>query len=92
VPRSSLAVPCKVESGQGGVQHQLQITFFLMSQIYVSAVAAILAQVLPHLGVTIGNEELTGFITTGVTICAALWVMIRRVMQGDIGVLGGRKS
>ena len=54
-----------------------------MSQIYASAVVAILAQVLPHLGVTIGNEELTGFITTGVTICAALWVMIRRVMQKD---------
>jgi len=48
--------------------------------------------VLPHLGVTIHSEELTGFITTGVTIGAALWVMIRRVMQGDIGVLGGRKS
>jgi uncharacterized membrane protein len=63
-----------------------------MSQIYVSAVVAILAQVLPHLGVTIGNEELTGFITTGVTILAALWVMIRRVKKGDIGVLGGRKG
>jgi uncharacterized membrane protein len=63
-----------------------------MSQIYVSAVVAILAQVLPHLGVTIGNEELTGFITTGITILAALWVMIRRVKQGDIGVFGGRKS
>jgi uncharacterized membrane protein len=63
-----------------------------MSQIYVSAVVAILAQVLPHLGVTIGSEELTGFITTGVTILAALWVMIRRVKQGDIGILGGRKS
>jgi uncharacterized membrane protein len=63
-----------------------------MSQIYVSAVVAILAQVLPHLGVIIGNEELTGFITTGVTILAALWVMIRRVKRGDIGVLGGRKG
>jgi hypothetical protein len=26
------------------------------------------------------------------TILAALWVMIRRVMQGDIGVFGGRKA
>jgi hypothetical protein len=63
-----------------------------MSQIYVSAVVAILAQVLPHLGVTIGNEELTGFITTGVTIVAALWAMIRRYQMGGIGVFGGRKG
>jgi hypothetical protein len=63
-----------------------------MSQIYVSAVVAILAQVLPHLGVVIGNDELTGFITTGVTIVAALWVLIRRVMQGDISAVGGRKG
>jgi hypothetical protein len=62
-----------------------------MSQIYTSAVIAILAQVLPHIGVTIGNDELTGFISTGVTIVAALWVMIRRIKQGDISVFGGRK-
>ena len=63
-----------------------------MSQIYTSALIAILAQVLPHIGVTIGNDELTSFISTGVTIVAALWVMIRRVKQGDIGVFGGRKA
>jgi hypothetical protein len=63
-----------------------------MSQIYTSALIALLAQVLPHVGVTIGSDELTGFITTGVTICAALWVMARRVMQGDINALGGRKG
>mgnify|MGYP001184954578 CR=1 FL=1 len=63
-----------------------------MSQIYTSALIALLAQVLPQLGVTIGSEELTGFITTGVTISAALWVMVRRVMQGDVNVLGARKG
>jgi hypothetical protein len=63
-----------------------------MSQIYTSALIAILAQVLPHIGVTIGNDELTGFISTGVTIVAALWVMIRRIKQGDISVFGGRKA
>jgi len=30
-----------------------------MSHIYMSAFVAILAQVLPHIGVTIGNEQLT---------------------------------
>jgi hypothetical protein len=43
------------------------------------------------IGVTIGNDELTSFIATGITIVAALWVMIRRVMQGDINALGSRK-
>lgn len=63
-----------------------------MSQIYTSALIALLAQLLPHIGVTVGNDQLTSFISTGVTIVAALWVMIRRVKQGDIGVLGSRKS
>jgi uncharacterized membrane protein len=63
-----------------------------MSQIYTSALIAILAQVLPHIGVTIGNEELTGFISTAVTILSALWVMVRRVKQGDITVVGSRKG
>jgi hypothetical protein len=62
-----------------------------MSEIYTSALIALLAQVLPHLGVTIGSDELTGFITTGFTICAALWVMVRRVMKGDVNALGARK-
>jgi hypothetical protein len=47
--------------------------------------------VLPHIGVTIGSDELTDFITTGVTIGAALWVMARRFIQGDINALGARK-
>ena len=62
-----------------------------MSQIYSSAFIAILAQVLPRIGVIIGNEQISGFVTTGVTIVAALWVMVRRVMQGDIDALGARK-
>lgn len=63
-----------------------------MSQIYVSCLVALLAQILPHLSVTIGSDELTGFITTGVTIVAALWAMIRRYQMGGIGVFGGRKG
>jgi hypothetical protein len=53
-----------------------------MSQIYASAGIALLAQILPDLGVTIGSDELTSFITTRRNYLAALWVMIRRVMQG----------
>jgi hypothetical protein len=38
------------------------------------------------------NEQLTSFISTTVTIVAALWVMVRRVKQGDITAFGGRKT
>jgi uncharacterized membrane protein len=63
-----------------------------MSQIYLSGIIALLAQVLPHIGVTLGNDELTSFITTGVTILSALWVLVRRYKQGDITIVGGRKG
>lgn len=66
--------------------------FFIMSQIYVSAVVAILAQVLPHLGVQVGSDELTTLVSNIVTVGAALWVIIRRVKQGDITALGVRKG
>jgi hypothetical protein len=59
-----------------------------MSQIYVSAVVAILAQLFPYIGVTVGSEELTQAITTFITVMAALWVMIRRIQQGDINAFG----
>ena len=63
-----------------------------MSQIYVSAVVAILAQLLPYIGVSLGSEELTQAVSAFITVIAALWVMIRRLKQGDIGVFGGRRS
>lgn len=62
-----------------------------MSQIYVSAVVAILAAIFPHLGITIGNEELTTTVSVIVSVTASLWVMIRRHAQGDITVAGVRK-
>jgi hypothetical protein len=36
--------------------------------------------------------RVTPFISTGVTIGAALWVMVRPLMQGDISILGDRKT
>ena len=71
VSRSSLAMPCELKAARE-VLGTITSNYFSMSKIYTSALIAVLAQVLPHLGVTIGNEELTGFITTGVTIGAPL--------------------
>jgi hypothetical protein len=63
-----------------------------MSQIYISGFVIVLAQVLPHIGVTLGNDELTAFATTLITIVAGAWAMIRRYQVGGIGLLGGRKE
>lgn len=62
-----------------------------MSQIQTSAIVAVLANVLPLLGVQVGSDQLTTTITTIVTIAAGLWIMVRRFQKGDIGLFGSRK-
>ena len=62
-----------------------------MSQTILSVLILLAAQILPHIGVTIGTDQLTTVITTLVTIGAALWIWIRRVQAGDVKLFGGRK-
>ncbi len=63
-----------------------------MSHIQVSAIIAVLANVLPLLGVQVGSEALTTTLTTIVTIGAGLWIMVRRYKMGGIKLFGGRKA
>lgn len=63
-----------------------------MSQIYISAVIVILSQVLPLIpGVSLGNDQITNLAQALVAIVAGLWVLVRRVQQGDIKASGVRK-
>lgn len=62
-----------------------------MSQTIVSVFVVLAAQILPHLGVNIGNDALTTTITTVVTLGAAVWIWIRRYQQGDVTASGARK-
>ncbi len=62
-----------------------------MSQIYVSGLVIVLAQLVNFFGLEIGNEELTIAATTIVSLIAGAWVMYRRSKQGDINVAGLRK-
>jgi uncharacterized membrane protein len=39
---------------------------------YLGAIVAILAQVLPHLGGTVGNDDLTNALSTIITVLARL--------------------
>lgn len=62
-----------------------------MSQIYLSSIVSILAVVLPALGIEVGSEELTTTLQTLVLLASSLWIIVRRVQQGDIGLSGVRK-
>jgi hypothetical protein len=50
-----------------------------MSQTFASVIVMLLAQLLPLIGVEIANEQLTGFVSTAVTIGAAPWIWVRGV-------------
>lgn len=52
----------------------------------------IAAQVLPHLGIVIGSDDLTTTITTILTLGAGVWALWRRYQQGDISFAGVRKQ
>lgn len=62
-----------------------------MSQTYISIAVMVLAQVLPHLGVSLGNDALTTTATTLVTLAAAIWALVRRYQAGGINMAGLRK-
>lgn len=61
-----------------------------MSQTYISVIIMVLAQVLPHIGVTLGSDALTTTVTTLVTLGAAVWALIRRYQAGGINAAGIR--
>jgi predicted membrane channel-forming protein YqfA (hemolysin III family) len=62
-----------------------------MSQTYISIVVMVLASILPRIGISLGNEELTTFVSVVLTIGAGIWALIRRYQAGGIKVSGVRK-
>lgn len=62
-----------------------------MSQTIVSVFILLASQVLPLIGVTIGNDQLTSAVSTIVAIGTGLWIWYRRVKAGDVSVSGARK-
>jgi hypothetical protein len=64
-----------------------------MSHTYVAGVVAFLSAVLPLFGFQIADSVvLTNFVTNVITAAAALYVIYRRITDGDVSVLGIRKS
>lgn len=61
-----------------------------MSQTYVAVLVMVLAQILPKLGVDLGNDAITTTVSVLATIGGALWALIRRYKAGGVSVLGRR--
>lgn len=63
-----------------------------MSQTYIAAVVAILSGALPLLGIDVVNgDALNATITNLIAVFAGIWVIFRRLQDGDISWLGIRK-
>jgi hypothetical protein len=63
-----------------------------MSPTYTSAIIAILATVLPMLGVQVGSEQLTTTVQTIIVLASAVIIMYRRWIKKDITITGAYKS
>jgi hypothetical protein len=61
-----------------------------MSTTIIATIASILVTLLPHLGITVGSEQLTTTIQTVVVVISGIWIWYRRVAIGDISILGKR--
>lgn len=61
------------------------------SSTYLSSVIAILAIILPKLGLEIGTDALTTTVSTLVAIGGMLWGLYQRYLRGDVTPLGFKK-
>ena len=61
-----------------------------MSRTIVSVIIQLLTLGLPMIGVTVGNDQLTGFVQTFIIIATGIYIWIRRVKQGDVTAAGTR--
>lgn len=62
-----------------------------MSQTYLAVLVMVLSNLLPAIGVNVGNDALTTTLSVVLTIGAALWALVRRYQAGGVSTLGFRK-
>jgi uncharacterized membrane protein len=62
-----------------------------MSQTFVTVFVMVLTNVLPKLGITVGNAELTTTMQTLVYLVGCAWILVRRYQAGGVSVVGLRK-
>lgn len=62
-----------------------------MSSTYIATVVAILAQLLPFIGINVGSEALTTTAQTLIVIASGLWILKERFKKGDVTFFGAYK-
>lgn len=60
----------------------------MFSPTYISAVVAVVVNILSLLGINVGTDALTTTATTIVTIVAGLVILFRRWSKGDVSMVG----
>lgn len=63
----------------------------MISPTYISGIVLLLAQILPVIGVNIGNDALTSFVSTVISIIAGIVILVRRHGKGDVTLAGFKK-
>lgn len=61
-----------------------------ISQTFLAVFVMVLSNVLPKLGVTVGDEALTTTVSVLLTVGAALWALVRRYQAGGVNMVGKR--
>lgn len=62
----------------------------MFSTTYTAVLVMVLAQVLPKIGVNVGNDELTTTVSVLASVVAGVWVLVQRYKAGGINVFGKR--
>ena len=73
-----------------GEVYEINIFSMKYAPSYLAAVIAVLANVLPLIGITVGTEDLTTTAQTLITIVSGLFVMYRQIVTGRSDALGRR--
>lgn len=63
----------------------------MYSTTYVAVIVNLLSFALPHLGISVGSEQLTTTIQTLITLGTGIWILIERYRKGGVTVSGFRK-
>jgi hypothetical protein len=61
-----------------------------MSQTYIGIFVMLASVFLPKIGVNIGGDTLTAFISTAATIIGGLWAFYGRYRLGGVTAMGAR--
>ncbi len=61
-----------------------------VSTTYATVLVMVLSEILPKLGITLGNDELTTTVQVLATIGGGLYLLVKRYQAGGINILGLR--